>query len=222
MWLSTPAATRSASARARQPRPSTIVAELPELLLKDAAAWRTWLAKHHADHAGVWLVLHKKGGRTTTLTYAEALDEALCFGWIDGQVARRDEESYRQRFTRRRPKSPWSARNTSHVTRLIDAGRMQPAGTAAVAAARADGRWQAAYQGQATMQTPPDLKEALEANRAAAATFETLNAADRYAIVYRLNAVKQSKTRERKLAEYIDMLSRGESIHARKPRSDQQ
>jgi uncharacterized protein YdeI (YjbR/CyaY-like superfamily) len=193
------------------------VAELPELLLKDAAAWRTWLAKHHADHAGVWLVLHKKGGRTTTLTYSEALDEALCFGWIDGQIARRDDESYRQRFTPRRPKSPWSARNTGHVTRLIDAGRMQPAGTAAVEAARADGRWQAAYQGQATMPTPPDLKEALEAHPAAAAMFETLNAADRYAIVYRLNAVKQLKTRERKLAEYIDMLSRGESVHARKP-----
>lgn len=196
------------------------MAELPELLLKDAAAWRTWLAKHHADHAGVWLVLHKKGGRSTTLTYSEALDEALCFGWIDGQIARRDDESYRQRFTPRRPKSPWSARNTSHATRLIDVGRMQPAGTAAVEAARADGRWQAAYQGQATMPTPPDLKKALEAHPAAAATFETLNAADRYAIVYRLNAVKQLKTRKRKLAEYIDMLSRGESIHARKPRSD--
>lgn len=197
------------------------MADLPELLLRDAAAWRTWLTKHHADRAGVWLVLHKKGGRTTTLTYSEALDEALCFGWIDGQIARRDDESYRQRFTPRLPKSPWSARNTSHATRLIDAGRMQPAGTAAIEAAKADGRWQVAYQGQATMQTPPDLREALEAHPSAAASFETLNAADRYSIVYRLNAVKQLKTRERKLAEYIEMLSRGESIHARKPRSDQ-
>jgi uncharacterized protein YdeI (YjbR/CyaY-like superfamily) len=212
----------SASARARQRRHSTTVAELPEVLVDDAAAWRRWLAEHHADHAGVWLVLHKKGGCTTALTYAEALDEALCFGWIDGQIGRRDDESYRQRFTPRRPKSPWSARNTSHATRLIDAGRMQPAGTAAVEAARADGRWQAAYQGQATMQTPPDLREALEADPVAAATFETLNAADRYAIVYRLNAVKQAKTRQRKLAEYIEMLGRGESIRARKPRSDQE
>src|ERR1700742_141893 len=102
-------------------------AELAELLVADASGWHAWLAEHHADQPGVWLVLHKKGGHTTTLTYAEALDEALCFGWIDGQVGRRDEESYKQRFTPRRPKSPWSARNTSHVTRLIDAGLMQPA-----------------------------------------------------------------------------------------------
>jgi uncharacterized protein YdeI (YjbR/CyaY-like superfamily) len=196
------------------------VVELPELLLRDAAEWREWLVEHHSDHAGVWLVLHKKGGRTTALTYALALDEALCFGWIDGQVAGRDDESYRQRFTPRRANSSWSARNVSHVTRLAEAGRMQPAGTAAVEAARANGRWQRAYQGQATTQTPLDLKEALEANPAAAATFEMLDAANRYAIIYRLNSVKQQETRERKLAQYIGMLSRGESIHRRKPRSD--
>jgi uncharacterized protein YdeI (YjbR/CyaY-like superfamily) len=198
------------------------VVELPELLLKDIVDWRAWLARHHADHAGVWLILHKKGGRTTALTYAKALDEALCFGWIDGQIARRDDETYRQRFTPRRPDGPWSARNVSHVTRLADEGRMQPAGTAAVKAAKADGRWKAAYQGQAAAQAPADLREALEANRAAAATFKMLDAANRYAIIYRLNAVKQQETRERKLAQYIGMLSRGESIHRRKPRSDQQ
>jgi uncharacterized protein YdeI (YjbR/CyaY-like superfamily) len=187
------------------------VAELPELLLSDASEWREWLAEHHSDHAGVWLVLHKKGGRTTALTCALALDEALCFGWIDGQLGVRDDETYRQRFTPRRANSPWSARNVGHVTRLAEAGRMQPTGTAAVEAAQANGRWQQAYQGQATAQPPADLLAALAANPVAAATFETLDAAHRYAIIYRLNSVKQQATRERKLAQYIDMLARGES-----------
>jgi uncharacterized protein YdeI (YjbR/CyaY-like superfamily) len=198
------------------------VTELVELLVQDAEAWRAWLDNHHADHPGVWLVLHKKGGQTTTLTYPQALDEALCFGWIDGQIGRRDDDSYRQRFTPRRPNSPWSARNVAHVTRLTEAGRMRPAGIAAVDAAKAHGRWQAAYHGQADMQIPPDLAEALAADPAAAATFERLDAANRYSIVYRLNAVKRPATRNRKLTEYIDMLARGESLHARKPRKDRQ
>lgn len=191
--------------------------DLVELLVPDAAGWRTWLDQHHADHPGVWLVLHKKGGQTTSLTYDQALDEALCFGWIDGQIGRRDEASYRQRFTPRRPKSAWSARNVTHVARLTDAGRMRPSGLAAVDAARSDGRWQAAYLGQADMTTPPDLREALAANPAAAAAFERLDGANRYAIVYRLNAVKLPQTRSRKLAEYVDMLSRGDVLHPRKP-----
>ncbi len=194
--------------------------ELAELLVQDAEAWHAWLDSHHAEHPGVWLVLHKKGGHTTALTYAQALDEALCFGWIDGQIARRDDDSYRQRFTPRRPGSPWSARNVDHVARLTEAGRMQLAGIAAVDAAKAQGRWQAAYRGQADMQTPPDLAQALAANPAAAATFDQLDAANRYAIVYRLNTVKRPATRDRKLAEYVDMLARGESLHPRKVRKD--
>ncbi|MDE3204396.1 MAG: YdeI/OmpD-associated family protein [Acidobacteriota bacterium] len=189
------------------------MADLEELLVPDAEAWRVWLDGHHADHPGVWLVLHKKGGRATTLTYAQALDEALCFGWIDGQVARRDDDSYRQRFTPRRPNSVWSARNVEHVARLTEAGRMRPAGVAAVEAAVARGRWQTAYRGQAAMEVPPDLARALAAHPAAAATFDGLDAANRYAIVYRLNAVKRPETRERKLVEYVDMLARGESIY---------
>jgi uncharacterized protein YdeI (YjbR/CyaY-like superfamily) len=196
--------------------------ELAELLVEDADAWRAWLDSHHADHPGVWLVLHKKGGHTTSLTYAQALDEALCFGWIDGQVARRDEGSYRQRFTRRRPGSAWSARNVEHVGRLTEAGRMQPAGMAAVDAAKGSGRWQAAYPGQAAMQTPPDLARALAANPAAAATFDQLDAANRYAIVYRLTTVTRATTRDRKLAEYVDMLARGESLHPSQPRQPRQ
>ena len=192
--------------------------DLVELLVQDAEAWRAWLDRHHAAHPGVWLVLHKKGGQVTALTYAQALDEALCFGWIDGQIARRDNDSYRQRFTPRRPNSAWSVRNVEHVARLSQAGRMRPARIAAVDAAKAQGRWQAAYRGQADMQIPPDLIRALAANPAAAATFDQLNAANRYAIVYRLDAVKRPTTRDRKLAEYVDMLARGDAIHPRKPR----
>lgn len=198
------------------------MSDLAELLVKDAEAWRVWLDGNHADHSGVWLVLHKKGGQTTSLTYAQALDEALCFGWIDGQIARRDDESYRQRFTPRRPGSTWSARNVEHVSRLTEGGRMRPAGIAAVDAAKAQGRWQTAYRGQADMQIPPDLVHALAASPAAAATFEHLDAANRYAIVYRLDAVKRPATRNRKLVEYVDMLARGESIHPRKPRKNHQ
>ena len=198
-----------------------IVRELAELLVHDAEAWHAWLDTHHTDHPGVWLVLHKKGGQTTALTYAQALDEALCFGWIDGQIARRDDGSYRQRFTPRRPGSAWSTRNVEHVARLAEAGRMRPAGIAAVQAAKAQGRWQAAYRGQAHMQIPPDLVLALATNPAAAATFDQLDAANRYAIVYRLNAVKRPATRDRKLAEYVDMLARGESLHPRRLRQDQ-
>lgn len=194
--------------------------EFSEVLVPDAAAWRTWLNEHHADHPGVWLVLHKKGGRATSLTYAQALDEALCFGWIDGQIRRRDEETYRQRFTPRRPGSSWSLRNVAHVARLTQAGRMQAAGIEAVEAAKSDGRWAAAYAGQASAQIPPDLSRALTANPAAAAAFERLDRANRYAIIYRLNAVKLPQTRRRKLAQYIDMLSRGEAIHPRNRRRD--
>ena len=127
------------------------MSELAELLVPDAAAWRAWLDGNHGDHPGVWLVLLKVGGRTTSLTYAEALDEALCFGWIDGQLARRDDASYRQRFTRRRPNSPWSIHNVENVARRTEAGRMQPAGVAEVEAATAQGRWQGAYRGQADL-----------------------------------------------------------------------
>jgi len=196
------------------------VSDLPELLVPDAGAWRAWLECHHADHAGVWLVLRKAGGSTTALTYAEALDEALCFGWIDGQLRRRDEASYRQRFTPRRPTSAWSMRNVEHVARLTREGRMQPAGFAAVEAAKVTGRWESAYAGQAGMEVPPDLAQALAREPAAAAAFDRMDAANRYAIVYRLNAVKRAATRERKLAEYVAMLARGESLHPRTPRAD--
>src|SRR4051812_573856 len=135
--------------------------DLEELLVPDAVAWRTWLEKNHKTSPGVWLVLHKKGGTMTRLDYPAALDEALCFGWIDGQLRRRDDESSFQRMTPRRPRSVWSARNVGHIARLEEAGRMTDAGRAAVEAAKADGRWDAAYGGEAGGEGPRGLAAAL-------------------------------------------------------------
>ncbi|MEE6274266.1 YdeI/OmpD-associated family protein [Georgenia sp. MJ206] len=192
--------------------------ELEELLVPDAAAWRGWLAEHHGSSPGVWLVLHRKGGDVTTLTYAQALDEALCFGWIDGQAARRDAASTLQRMTRRRPTSPWSARNVSYVERLEAEGRMHPAGRAAVEAAKADGRWERAYAGPATTTVPADLAAAVAADPAAQAMFDVLTSANRFALVQRLDAVKRPETRARKLGEFVAMLARGETPYPQKRR----
>lgn len=148
--------------------------ELAELWVADAGGWRDWLAENHAASPGVWLVLTKKGGTATSLDYAGALDQALCFGWIDGQVERRDEQSFRQRFTPRRPKGAWSRRNVEHVGRLTAEGRMMPAGLAAVEAARADGRWDVAYAGPAAAELPDDLAAALAADPDAQAMWKVL------------------------------------------------
>ena len=187
--------------------------EFPELLVADAAEWRSWLLEHHADEPGVWLVLHKKGGQVTTITYDQALDEALCFGWIDGQVGRRDEGSYRQRFTPRTKRSPWSERNRDHIARLTAEGLMQPAGVAAVEAAQADGRWDRAYARQSEAVVPEDLAVAIAANPRAQATFELLNAINRYALIYRVGSVKRPETRARKITGFVEMLERGETPH---------
>jgi uncharacterized protein YdeI (YjbR/CyaY-like superfamily) len=187
--------------------------ELPELRVDDAAEWRCWLEANHATHDGVWLVLHKLDGDVTTLTYDQALDEALCFGWIDGQKKSRDAASFRQRFTRRRSKSVWSARNVSHIARLTEAGLMQPGGLAAVEAAKADGRWDKAYAGQASCEVPADLMQALAANPAASTMFDRLTATNRYAVIYRINKVKREETRARKIVEFVEMLARGETLH---------
>jgi uncharacterized protein YdeI (YjbR/CyaY-like superfamily) len=192
--------------------------ELPELLVSDATRWREWLAEHHADSPGVWLVLHKKGGTVTTVTYDQALDEALCFGWIDGQVTRRDEGSFRQRFTPRTKRSPWSERNRDNIARLTAAGSMQPAGMAAVEAAQADGRWDRAYARQSEAVVPDDLAGAIAASPRAQATFDTLNAINRFALIYRVGSVKRADTRARKIAGFVEMLERGETIHPQKPK----
>ncbi len=191
-------------------------AELDELIVAGAAELRTWLSDNHATSPGVWLALTKKGGAVTTLTWQEAVDEALCFGWIDGQARRRDREASWVRFTPRRPRSSWSQRNVANVARLEDAGRMLPAGRAAVDAAKADGRWAAAYAPPSEAEVPADLLVAIAANPAAQAMFDVLTTTNRFALIYRVNAVKRAQTRERKIREYVAMLARHETIHPQK------
>jgi uncharacterized protein YdeI (YjbR/CyaY-like superfamily) len=192
--------------------------DYPELLVPDAEAWRSWLSEHHASEPGVRLVLQKKGGTVTELTYEAALQEALCFGWIDGQVNRRDEGSFWQRFTPRRSKSPWSASNVARVAALSADGRMQPSGEAAIAAAKADGRWDQAYAGPATAELPVELVQAIAANPMAQATFDTLTSQNRFALYYRLNEAKRPETRARRIAQFVDMLARGETLYPQRRR----
>jgi uncharacterized protein YdeI (YjbR/CyaY-like superfamily) len=188
--------------------------DLPELILADAPAWRAWLGAHHGDPRGVWLVLAKKGTTApTALTYAQALDEALCHGWIDGQVRRRDEGTYRQRFTPRGVRSSWSKLNVENVERLLAEGRMHPSGRAEVERAQADGRWDAAYAGPARMEVPPDLAAALAANPGAQAMFDILTSQNRYAVLYRINTAKQAGTRAKRIREFVDMLARGQTVY---------
>jgi uncharacterized protein YdeI (YjbR/CyaY-like superfamily) len=188
-------------------------AELPELVVADAAALRAWLLDHHSTSPGVWLALAKKGGTLTTLTWQQAVDEALCVGWIDGQARKRDDEASLIRFTPRGPRSAWSERNVGHIARLEREGRMLPAGRAAVEAAKADGRWQVAYAPQSEAEMPAALVAAIAANPAAQAMFDVLTKANRYALIYRLGSVKRPETRERKIAEFVAMLARHETIH---------
>ena len=158
------------------------------VVFADPAAWERWLAEHHDGSGCLWLKLAKKGAATATLSYAEALDVALCYGWIDGQKGAYDDSFWLQRFTPRGPRSKWSQINRDKVAALLDADRMQPAGLAAVEAAQADGRWVAAYEPQSRATVPPDLQAALDTNPQAAAFWETLNSANRYAVLYRIQA----------------------------------
>ena len=174
-----------------------MAADLPELVVADAARWRTWLAKHQ-ESVGVWLVLAKKGASVpTSLSYDEALEEALCHGWIDGQAGRRDEATYRQRFTPRRARSSWSKRNVAIAERLLTERRMHPAGIAEIERAKSDGRWEAAYAGSASIEVPADLAQALAAEPQAQTLFEALSRQNRYAILYRIATVKRAETRAR-------------------------
>ncbi len=188
-------------------------AELPELLVPDASAWKEWLGANHSVSPGVWLILHKKGGSVTGLTYAAALDEALCVGWIDGQARRRDEGSSFQRFTPRGPRSIWSVRNIGFIERLTAEGRMMPAGQAAVDAAKADGRWERAYAGPATAEVPDDLAAAIAAEPEAQAMFDVLTSQNRYALIFRLTQLKTEAARERNIAKFVAMLARHETLY---------
>jgi uncharacterized protein YdeI (YjbR/CyaY-like superfamily) len=186
---------------------------LPELLVADGAGWRAWLRAHYQEE-GVWLVLARKNvTEPTRITYDEALEEAICHGWIDGQVGRRDERTYRQRFTPRRARSSWSKRNVGIVERLLAERRMHPAGLAAADAAKADGRWESAYLGQGSIEVPADLAAALAAQPSARATFESLTSQNRYAVLYRIHEAKRSDTRARRIERFVAMLARGETLH---------
>jgi uncharacterized protein YdeI (YjbR/CyaY-like superfamily) len=178
-----------------------------------AAAWRGWLAEHHATASGLWLTLAKRTAPEPTLSYAEALDEALCFGWIDAQTRGLNDDYWLKRFTPRKPGSRWSRINTQKAEALIAAGRMHPAGLSEVERARADGRWDTAYAGPRTITVPDDLAAALAANPAAAAFFATLTSINRYAILYRIGTVKRPETRSRKIAQYVQMLAEHRTLH---------
>ncbi|GJG86102.1 hypothetical protein tb265_12830 [Gemmatimonadetes bacterium T265] len=188
-------------------------AELPVLLFEDARGWAEWLDAHHATAPGVWLRLAKQGAGLRSLSYAEALDAALCYGWIDSQKRRHDDRSWVQKFTPRGPKSIWSKINREKVRLLTEAGRMRPAGLLAVTRAQADGRWDAAYDSQRNATVPDDLQAALDGDPTAGACFAALDGANRYAILFRVHAAKTPLARANKIAALVAMLARGETIH---------
>jgi uncharacterized protein YdeI (YjbR/CyaY-like superfamily) len=179
-----------------------------------AESWRAWLAEHHGGTPdGLWLKIAKKGTGIDTVTYPEALDEALCYGWIDGQKGSFDESWFLQRFTPRRARSRWSVVNTRKALALIEQGRMQPAGLREVEAAKADGRWANAYESQSRIQVPEDLQAAFDANPKAAEFFATLTGQNRYAVLYRIHDAKRPQTRADRIAKFVAMLERGETIY---------
>ena len=180
---------------------------------KKASDWKKWLEKNHAKSMGIWLRFFKKGSGIPSVTYAEALDEALCYGWIDSQLQKYDEVSYLQKFTPRRAKSIWSKRNIEHVARLVKEGRMQPAGKREMEAARTDGRWEIAYDSSGTMEVPADFLKELSKNKKAKAFFESLNRANTYAIAWRLQTAKRPQTRARRMKALLEMLKAGKKLH---------
>jgi uncharacterized protein YdeI (YjbR/CyaY-like superfamily) len=187
--------------------------ELPIHLFAGPQDLEEWLEGNHDSSDGVWLKIAKKGADEPSVTYGEALELALCFGWIDSQKRGFDDRHFLQRFTPRRPRGRWSKINREKAEALIKSGRMRPAGLAEVEAAKGDGRWEAAYEGQRTAAVPPDLQRELDANSQAAEFFASLDSANRYAIVYRLDEAKKPETRERRLRKFVAMLERGEKIH---------
>ncbi|AGZ43194.1 YdeI/OmpD-associated family protein [Actinoplanes friuliensis] len=191
-------------------------AELDELIVADAEALRAWLSDNHATSPGVWLALTRKGGLVTTVTWQHAVDEGLCFGWIDGQGRKGNQDISWIRFTPRRARSSWSQRNVSHVARLEEQGRMHPSGRAVVEAAKADGRWAAAYAPPSEAEVPADLLAAIAAVPAAQAMLDVLTKTNKFALIHRVNAVKRAETRERKIGEFVAMLARHETFYPQK------
>lgn len=187
--------------------------ELPIKAFASKTKWAEWLAKQHDKSAGVWLKLAKKDSGIPSVTYEEALDVALCYGWIDGQKKGFDDKYWLQKFTPRGPKSIWSKINTEKAERLIAAGEMKPAGLKAVEAARQDGRWESAYSSQRNMTVPEDFQAALDKNKKAETFFTTLNSANRYAILFRIQTAKKAETRAKRIQQFIQMLERGQKLY---------
>jgi len=186
---------------------------LPTLPFATPQSWEAWLSEHHASARGVWLKLAKKEAGIASVSYAEALDVALCYGWIDGQKAAFDAQFWLQKFTPRGPKSIWSKINCDKAAALVAAGRMQPAGLRQIDLAQADGRWAASYDSQSKIGVPDDLQRALDQHPQAQAFFNTLNSANRYAILFRVQTAKKPETRAERIRKFIEMLLRGEKIH---------
>ena len=200
------------------PAVKTASPALVPTLFKNAKAFETWLKKHHAASDGLWLQIAKKGADEPSVTYLEAIEIALCWGWIDGQKKGLDDQHFLQRFTPRRAKSIWSKINVAKVATLIEAGRMQPAGQAQIDAAKADGRWEGAYDGARSATMPDDLQAALDANIQAKTFFATVNASNRYAVLWRVQTAVKPETRARRIAQLVEMLARGEAVHIFKPK----
>jgi len=192
--------------------------QLPVVSFKSAKAWESWLAAHHASSTGIWLRIAKKDSGLASVSYAEALDVSLCYGWIDGQKRPADNRSWLQKFTARRPGSAWSQRNRARVAELTEAGRMRPAGRRAVAEAKRSGKWAKAYASPARATVPADLGRALAADPVAKAFFEQLDSANRYAILYRLQTAASAATRAQRLARFMAMLRRHQTLHPSKRR----
>ena len=188
--------------------------ELPILLFATPPELEAWLEESHTESPGIWLKIAKKGIEPPSVTYAEALELALCFGWIDSQKRGFDESHFLQRFTPRRPRGRWSRINREKAEALLAAGAVRPAGLAEIEAAKADGRWEAAYEGARTAKVPDDLQRELDASPAAAEFFATLDGANRYAILYRLGEARKPETRQKRLRKFVAMLERGEKIHS--------
>lgn len=188
-------------------------ADLPIIPFASPAQWEQWLEENHMVSPGIWLQFFKKGSGIASVTYAEALDVALCFGWIDAQLKSIDELSYKQHFTPRRARSIWSKRNIEHIARLTKDGRMKPAGLKQAEAAKADGRWEQAYDSPGNMNLPDDFLIQLSKNTKAFAFYESLNKANKYAIAWRIQTAKRPETREKRTKEILEMLDRGEKFH---------
>jgi uncharacterized protein YdeI (YjbR/CyaY-like superfamily) len=189
------------------------VGGLPVLFFATQSDWENWLDTHHRESKGVWLKIAKKDSRIISLSYAEALDEALCYGWIDGQKKSFDQEAWLQRFTPRSPKSKWSKVNVDKVIKLIASGEMQPAGMEEVNTSKEDGRWDAAYESQRNFTIPDDFQAELDRNQRAKLFFESLNRQNQYAICYRIQTAKKKETRRARIHKYIEMLNNNQRLY---------